>query len=291
MRRFAEGRRRRVVLTARDAAGNESFVVARASRRGAAGAVRALTVPAVASRPRPRRDRRRVAWCAPPRVRVTLRARAAASAAAVVGLGRRRSPPRGSARRCAARPSPRQAAGVPAAPSRCSGLRPGLYRLEVSAAERGTTLGRLHICAAGSRSANPVRRPSDAAAAISKLPAPCPLLEAIVLGIAQGLTEFLPISSTAHLRIVPAFAGWEDPGALFTAVIQLGHDGGGRHLLLARPACAIARHVAGQPAPAGAARRARRPHGLVRHHRDDPDRRSSGWRSRTRSRTGRATST
>ena len=46
--------------------------------------------------------------------------------------------------------------------------------------------------------------------------------EAIVLGIAQGLTEFLPVSSTAHLRIVPAFAGWEDPGAYFTAVIQLG---------------------------------------------------------------------
>jgi undecaprenyl-diphosphatase len=48
------------------------------------------------------------------------------------------------------------------------------------------------------------------------------ILEAIVLGIAQGLTEFLPISSTAHLRIIPAFAGWEDPGAAFTAVTQLG---------------------------------------------------------------------
>ena len=47
-------------------------------------------------------------------------------------------------------------------------------------------------------------------------------LQAIVLGIVQGLTEFLPISSTAHLRIVPAFLGWEDPGAAFTAVIQLG---------------------------------------------------------------------
>lgn len=46
--------------------------------------------------------------------------------------------------------------------------------------------------------------------------------EAIVLGIVQGLTEFLPISSTGHLRIVPAFAGWEDPGAAFTAVTQLG---------------------------------------------------------------------
>src|SRR3954469_240309 len=47
-------------------------------------------------------------------------------------------------------------------------------------------------------------------------------IEAIVLGIVQGLTEFLPISSTAHLRIVPAFFGWEDPGAAFTAITQLG---------------------------------------------------------------------
>src|ERR1044071_3015329 len=46
--------------------------------------------------------------------------------------------------------------------------------------------------------------------------------QAIVLGIVQGLTEFLPISSTGHLRIVPALLGWEDPGAGFTAVIQLG---------------------------------------------------------------------
>ena len=47
-------------------------------------------------------------------------------------------------------------------------------------------------------------------------------LQSIVLGIVQGLTEFLPISSTAHLRIVPAFLGCEDPGAAFTAVTQLG---------------------------------------------------------------------
>jgi undecaprenyl-diphosphatase len=48
------------------------------------------------------------------------------------------------------------------------------------------------------------------------------LIQAIVLGIIQGLTEFLPISSTAHLRIVPALLGWNDPGAAFTAVIQFG---------------------------------------------------------------------
>jgi undecaprenyl-diphosphatase len=47
-------------------------------------------------------------------------------------------------------------------------------------------------------------------------------LESVVLGVVQGLTEFLPISSTGHLRIVPAFLGWDDPGAAFTAVTQLG---------------------------------------------------------------------
>jgi undecaprenyl-diphosphatase len=46
--------------------------------------------------------------------------------------------------------------------------------------------------------------------------------ESVLLGIVQGLTEYLPISSTAHLRIVPALLGWPDPGAAYTAVIQLG---------------------------------------------------------------------
>ena len=46
--------------------------------------------------------------------------------------------------------------------------------------------------------------------------------ESLVLGIVQGVTEFLPISSTAHLRIVPALLGWADPGAAYTAVLQLG---------------------------------------------------------------------
>lgn len=50
------------------------------------------------------------------------------------------------------------------------------------------------------------------------------LLKAVVLGVVQGLTEFLPISSSAHLRIVPELLGWEDPGAAFTAVVQIGTE-------------------------------------------------------------------
>jgi undecaprenyl-diphosphatase len=49
-------------------------------------------------------------------------------------------------------------------------------------------------------------------------------LEAVVLGLIQGLTEFLPISSSAHLRIFPEWFGWGDPGAAFTAVIQIGTE-------------------------------------------------------------------
>ncbi len=50
------------------------------------------------------------------------------------------------------------------------------------------------------------------------------LFKAVVLGILQGLTEFLPISSSAHLRIFPDLLGWGDPGAAFTAVIQIGTE-------------------------------------------------------------------
>ncbi|GAA0465718.1 undecaprenyl-diphosphate phosphatase [Streptomyces sp. NPDC046215] len=48
--------------------------------------------------------------------------------------------------------------------------------------------------------------------------------EALVLGLVQGLTEFLPISSSAHLRLTAAFADWRDPGAAFTAVTQIGTE-------------------------------------------------------------------
>ncbi|NRQ50730.1 undecaprenyl-diphosphate phosphatase [Aeromicrobium stalagmiti] len=49
-------------------------------------------------------------------------------------------------------------------------------------------------------------------------------LQAVVLGVIQGLTEFLPISSSAHLAIFPKFFGWDDPGAAYTAVIQIGTE-------------------------------------------------------------------
>ncbi|MEI7943435.1 MAG: undecaprenyl-diphosphate phosphatase [Actinomycetes bacterium] len=49
-------------------------------------------------------------------------------------------------------------------------------------------------------------------------------LESIVLGVVQGLTEFLPISSNAHMRITAALFGWSDPGAAFSAVTQIGTE-------------------------------------------------------------------
>lgn len=46
--------------------------------------------------------------------------------------------------------------------------------------------------------------------------------QAIILGMVQGITEFLPISSTAHLKVIPVVLGWGDPGVTYTAIIQLG---------------------------------------------------------------------
>jgi undecaprenyl-diphosphatase len=48
--------------------------------------------------------------------------------------------------------------------------------------------------------------------------------ESFILGLVQGLTEFLPISSSAHLRLTAAFADWKDPGAAFTAITQIGTE-------------------------------------------------------------------
>jgi undecaprenyl-diphosphatase len=48
--------------------------------------------------------------------------------------------------------------------------------------------------------------------------------ESFILGLVQGLTEFLPISSSAHLRVTAAFADWHDPGAAFTAITQIGTE-------------------------------------------------------------------
>ncbi|MEP0874626.1 undecaprenyl-diphosphate phosphatase [Funiculus sociatus GB2-M2] len=48
------------------------------------------------------------------------------------------------------------------------------------------------------------------------------IVQAAFLGFVQGMTEFLPISSTGHLKVVPVALGWGDPGVAFTAVIQLG---------------------------------------------------------------------
>ena len=48
------------------------------------------------------------------------------------------------------------------------------------------------------------------------------IVQAIVLGIVQGLTEFLPVSSTAHLIIIPFLLGWKDPGLTFDVALHLG---------------------------------------------------------------------
>src|SRR5580692_12902008 len=49
-----------------------------------------------------------------------------------------------------------------------------------------------------------------------------PLVQAIILGIIQGLTEFLPISSTAHLIVIPKLLGWPDQGLAFDIALHVG---------------------------------------------------------------------
>ena len=61
---------------------------------------------------------------------------------------------------------------------------------------------------------------------LAAIPAVPGLLEAcwraLVLGIVQGLTEFLPISSSAHLKVVPVLLGWGDAGVAVPVVVRVG---------------------------------------------------------------------
>ncbi|MEB3225378.1 MAG: undecaprenyl-diphosphate phosphatase [Synechococcus sp.] len=64
--------------------------------------------------------------------------------------------------------------------------------------------------------------PPENILAIAPTPAQFNWFQGAVLGLVQGLTEFIPISSTAHLKVIPVALGWQDPGVALTAVIQLG---------------------------------------------------------------------
>jgi len=48
------------------------------------------------------------------------------------------------------------------------------------------------------------------------------LINAVILGIIQGITEFLPISSSAHLILAPLVAGWKDQGVAFDLAVHIG---------------------------------------------------------------------
>ena len=98
-------------------------------------------------------------------------------------------------------------------------------------------------------------------------------MEAVVLGLLQGLTEFLPISSSAHIRVVSAFFGWQDPGAAFTAVIQLGTETAVLIYFRKEIWEIISTWTRSLWTPELRGRQ-RRPDGLVRDRRQHPDRRA-----------------
>ncbi len=62
----------------------------------------------------------------------------------------------------------------------------------------------------------------NAESVINSLAMSTNVLHSLVLGIVQGLTEFLPISSSAHLILIPRYLGWEDPGLAFDVALHLG---------------------------------------------------------------------
>ena len=109
-------------------------------------------------------------------------------------------------------------------------------------------------------------------------------IEAIILGLVQGLTEFLPISSSAHLRILGEFLpSAQDPGAAFTAITQIGTETA-VVIYFWRDIVRIISHVVPLVRRRGGAiprQRPRRADGLAHHRRHDPDRACSASSSRT----------
>src|SRR5690606_18756924 len=69
-----------------------------------------------------------------------------------------------------------------------------------------------------------VRVPRPQARTCHESPYRVSIFEAVVLGRIQGLTEFMPVSSSAHMSVLAASLGWSDPGAAFTAVSQIGTE-------------------------------------------------------------------
>ncbi len=157
--------------------------------------------------------------------------------------------------------------------------RPEPGDLEPGAAERALLHGRERVVRSADGRRPPARRWTGAV--VGSWPV-SDFLKAVVLGIIQGLTEFLPISSSAHLRIFPELFGWGDPGAAFTAVIQIGTELAVL-IYFRKDIWRIASTWLRSLVQAGVPRPPRRPDGLVHHHRLAADRGARRRCSRTSS--------